>query len=637
MKRLSSFFLVLMIATGVLFAGGDSESESSSGAATGPTMAAVGGESPALTAMVDAGTIPPRDERIPLDPMIVEPLNEIGQYGGTWRRVATRFGDNRLADRMGYEPLVRRARDATAIIPNIAKDWEVVDDGKGYIFYLREGMKWSDGADFTADDFMFWYDNIALNTDLTPNFPGWGRVDGEPMVFEKIDDYTLKIKFVKAFGLFLDQMTFRGMNIYAPKHYLTQFHPDFATSADLEAKTKAAEFDSWFQLFANRNTKGINPDLPVINAWKLATEPPATVAYAERNAYYWKLDTAGNQLPYIDRIQYDIVESGEIANFKAIAGEVDMISRYMSFANYTVFQENADKEDYEVYLWKNPVSDVVNLNLTHEDPVVRSMFMDKNFRLGLSYAINRQEIADIVYLGVGEPWQALPVEEDPFYVAPKHLGYDVDRANDYLDDANMSARDSDGYRLRPNGEQFTMVVETYGAEEAGGASDEMELLREYWEAVGIKTTITNIDRSLWTARRGAGEFMALAYLTAGIHWVVDPNWFVPADNNNGWAPAAAAWNASQGAAGEEPAPELRELIDLFEEMKITVDEAARTEIGKKIIGSHVDNVWVMGLVRYPAIAIVKNNFKNVSRDGVQSYRLMTPGYLDVEQFFFDQN
>ncbi len=654
MKRFFMPCVVLFFASGLVFAGGGQESDDSGGAeSTGGVEStglgqystsdeygsAISGyhQAPMLDALVSSGDLPPVEERLPLEPAIVEPVEKIGKYGGTWRRVATRFTDNRLSDRMGYEPLVRRARDASSIIPNVAKSWEIVDGGKSYVFYLREGMKWSDGEPFTADDFMFWYEDIALNKELTPSFPNWGLVDGVPMVFEKIDDYAFKIKFVKPYGIFLDQMTFRGMNIYAPKHYLKQFHPSYTDAGDLQALAEKEEFEAWYQLFGNRNNKGTNPDLPVINSWKLATGPPATIAYAERNPYYWKIDPQGNQLPYIDEVQYDIVESGEIANFKAMAGEIDMHSRYMSFANYTVFQENAEKEDYTVVLWKNPVSDVVNINLTHEDPVIRAMFMDRNFRLGLSYAINRQEIADIVYLGVGEPWQALPVEEDPYFVPPIHLGYDVARANEYLDAAGMTSRGSDGYRLRPDGKPFTMVVETYGAEEAGGASDEMELLKEYWEAVGIKTTITNIDRSLWTARRAAGEFMALAYLTAGIHWVVDPNWFVPTNTNNGWAPLAAKWNESQGAAGEEPAPEIRQLIDWYEQMKVTVDEAKRTELGKNIIRSHAENVWIIGLARYPAIAIVKNDFKNVATNGVQSYRLMTPGYLNPEQFFFDRD
>ncbi len=636
MRRVLVIIVGLLLFAGLAFGSGKTEqpkAETKEAAKTETKMEGYS-EAPMLAALVKAGKLPALDERLPKEPQVVEPVDEIGQYGGTWRRVATRAMDNRLSDRMGYEPIVRRARDATSVIPGIAKSWEVLDGGRTYVFYLREGMKWSDGDTFDADDLVWMYDEVWTNEELTPSFPTWLKVFEEKVTVEKVSDYAVKYSFPSPNGLFLEIVTFRGPYMFTASHYMKQFHPNYADKNDLAKMVKEKEFEFWYQLYLDRNDIRGNPEAPTIRSWKLMTELPATRVVAERNPYYWKVDPQGQQLPYIDKVVYDMVESGEIANFKAMAGEIDMISRYMAFGNYTLFMENADKGDYEVYLWKNPGSDVLNLNLTYADPMMRKLFQTKNFRLALSYAINRKEIADIAYLGVGEPWQALPVEEDPFFVPPKYLDQDVNKANQLLDEMGLSKKGSDGFRLGPDGKTLALAIESYGSEEAGGASDGLELVKEYWQKVGIKTSLKFEDRSLWTARRAAGEIQVAAYLTAGIHWAVDANWFIPMWTGNAWAPEYAKWYESGGKAGEEPIPEIKELQDLFDKMTGTADEAERTRIGKQIIRSHVENVWIIGLVRYPAIAIVKNNFKNVPRDAIQSWRLMTPGYTNPEQYFF---
>ena len=593
-------------------------------------------EAPVLRTKVAAGKLPPVEKRLPEEPAVVVPVEEIGQYGGTWHRVATRVWDTLLSSRLGYEPLVRRARDAKTIIPNVAKSWKISDGGKVFTFYLRKGMKWSDGHPFTADDIIFWYEDMLLNKELTPAFPKWLTIGREPAKIEKVDDYTIRFRFAQPHALFLDYLTFRGVNIFYPKHYLKQFHPRYTSKEKLEKKVKQEGYEFWYQLFQVKSDVCQNPELPTIRSWKLKTAPPANRLVTERNPYYWKVDPAGNQLPYIDRIAFDMVESAEIANFKAIAGELDMHSRYMSFANYTLFMKNREKGDYRVIRWVNPIPDVLNINQNCKDPVLRKLFENRKFRIALSLAINREEISELCYLGVAEPWGALPCESDPYYVKPRYLEYNPEKANELLDEIGLTKRNNEGYRLRPDGKVLSVTIETYGAEEAGGAADEYQLIKEYWEKIGIKTAIKVEQRNLWESRRAAGEMQICAYLTAGIHWVVDPSWYVPTLRTSAYAPLYGLWYETGGKGGEKPTGELRRLQELYDKMKVTIDEKERTKLGKEIIRSHAENVWVIGIVRYPALCIVKNNFRNVPEDGIQSYRLMTPGYLNPEQFFIKQ-
>lgn len=180
-------------------------------------------EAPELAKLVEEGKLPTVAERLPKNPLVVEPVEKIGQYGGDWRlgHVGTHL--THMSRYMGYENLIRWSPGWKGIIPNLAEKWEASEDAKEYTFYLREGVKWSDGAPFTADDILFWYEDILLNTDLTPTIPK----DFVGLTVEKIDDYTVKFIFEQPNGLFLMRAAGVNMFILRPKHYLKQFHPKY--------------------------------------------------------------------------------------------------------------------------------------------------------------------------------------------------------------------------------------------------------------------------------------------------------------------------------------------------------------------------------------------------------------------------
>jgi len=362
-------------------------------------------EAPILAKLVEEGKLPPVEERLPDEPAVVEPIEEIGEYGGTWRHATQSQTSSWVNVRTGYEPLVRYARDGKTIIPNIVKSWEIRDDGKTYIFYLRKGLKWSDGEPFTADDIMFWYEDILLNEDLTPAFPTWLTVDEQPAKIIKVDEYTVRLEFSKPYGILLDWLA-QYDTLIPPKHYLKQFHPRYVPKEELERLAKDSGFDFWYQLFSNKNDVALNSELPVLKAWKLASTSQ-TVAVLERNPYYWKIDPAGNQLPYIDKRVVDILPDADVLNMQTLAGNFDAQLEFLDPGNFTVFKEGEETDNYRLLRWKRGESGfaLFPYQIIENDPYLTSLLHNREFRLALSLAINREEINEIVYLGLAIPWK----------------------------------------------------------------------------------------------------------------------------------------------------------------------------------------------------------------------------------------
>jgi len=262
-------------------------------------------EAPILRTKVAAGELPPVEERLPKEPMVVEPIEEIGQYGGNLRTACLGTADvATIYVPFLTEPLVRWDRTGTVVIPNVAKKWSISKDARTYTFYLRKGMKWSDGTPLTADDILFWYKDIALNKELTPVFYSWLTTGGEPVEVKKIDDYTVQFRFSQTNVLFLKNVAFQGSmpwsNMITPKHYLKQFHPNYVPKEKLITMTKEAGFDHWFQLFLDKKDYVQNSAYPVITAWQsTGSMAGRTLHTLKRNPYYWKVDPHGNQLPYL--------------------------------------------------------------------------------------------------------------------------------------------------------------------------------------------------------------------------------------------------------------------------------------------------------------------------------------------------
>ena len=424
-------------------------------------------EAPSLAAAVAAGTLPPVDERLPESPLVLEPLNEIGAYGGAMRTDllgGTDRGYGWLNRIIGYEPLVRFAPEGGVVVPNIAESWEANADSTEFTFHLRPGMKWSDGAPVTADDITFWYEDMALNEELFPGGPGGHMlVAGEPARLEKIDDLTVKFAFTAPFGLFLQQMA-SGNNLptIAPRHYGEQFHPSYNPDG-IDALIRAAGVTSWVELFTQKVggptcsnfAAWVNPELPSLHPW-LVTQPydgSSTQVVARRNPYYWKVDTADNQLPYIDEVVFTIVGDSEVLKLMTMNGQVDFVYRPQNFgiADKPVLFDNQEAGDYRFIDLSADVgaAHAIHLNLTVQDPVRQALFTNKDFRIALSHAIDREELIEIIYVGQGEALPGRPAAR--VHVLRRGIRQAVHRVrsrprNQMLDALGLTGRNGQGIR-----------------------------------------------------------------------------------------------------------------------------------------------------------------------------------------------
>ncbi len=598
-------------------------------------------EAPMLTELVEAGKLPPVEERLPEEPLVIVPVEEVGEYGGTWRRVWLGKADGPGPDRITTERLIYFTPDGRELVPNIAQSWEVSAEGKEFTFYLREGMKWSDGEPFTADDIMFWYEDMVLNDELTPVKPAWLTIGGNLGRVEKVSTYAVKFVFDQPYGLFLKYLAGPpGHGIcYYPKHYLKQFHPNYTPEEELTALTKEAGFEFWYQLFGDKTDRWMNTDLPVLSAWKCTVPATRPIMVLERNPYYWKIDIEGNQLPYVDRINHEFVENIELVNIRAVSGQIDMQARHILWENYTLFMENRDEGNYRVAKYKDDFETnmAIALNLNHKDPVLRQIFDDDRFRKALSLAINRNEINQLCYLGMcEEPRQVVPLPESEYFceeLAYAYIDYNPGEANRLLDEMGLK-RGPDGIRLRPDGKPLMITIEFTPA--FGPWADACELVAQYWTAVGVKTAVKSEERSLFYTRKAALEHdVGIWTGSVGMQPLIDPRWYMPWSEESIHAIGYAQWYQSGGKVGEKPTGDLLKTIELYEEIKKTPSDAKQKELFQEILKLNAKNLWVIGtLSSPPLLGIISNNMKNVPETGLFSWVLHSPKNFNPEQFFF---
>ncbi|MGQ9555568.1 MAG: ABC transporter substrate-binding protein [Anaerolineae bacterium] len=594
------------------------------------------GEAPMLAELVQAGQLPPVEERLPKEPMVVQVIEEIGQYGGTWDQAVTGQADCNGA--MGYatEPWVIFDTTGEKWMPYLAKKVEISEDGTEFTFYLREGHKWSDGEPFTADDILFWYEDIVLNDELSPSKPAWLKSGGELGVVSKVDDYTVKFKFAKPHGtllLFMAYVWGGGGGIGYPAHYLKQFHAKYAKKEDLDKMVADAKLETWDQLFNSKLAYAMNSELPTLKAWKLKELGPPWVF--ERNPYYYKVDPEGNQLPYIDYVRLAAVEDKQMITMKAVAGELSLQGRNISFGDMPLFMENREKGDYRVIkkMAENVAFTIFPNQTLVGDDVMLQLIQDIRFRKAMNLAIDRDEINELIYLGERSPISGvfpLIADEQELF---EHLKLDPDQANALLDEMGLEMG-SDGVRLRPDGKPLVVKVDVFSSKEY---MDAAELVANYWAAIGVKMSPEEISYDLWWPRIYSHEYAFCGYVKDGLQKLacfVYLRSYAPVDHSTYWAPAWGLWYQTGGTEGVEPTGDARKGQQLFDEAKVTVDSAKQLEILAEIQRLDLKNVWeVLTLGSGPVIQIAKNNFRNVPE---VPYSVLHDSDLWAEQYFIKQ-
>ncbi|WP_017573215.1 ABC transporter substrate-binding protein [Nocardiopsis halotolerans] len=605
------------------------------------------GEAPMLAALVESGDLPPLEERLPDEPLVVEPHDRVGVYGGEWNTAILGVGDwPWLGRTVGYENLTRWDPEWQGAIPNLAESWEYNEDATQLTFTLRAGLRWSDGEPFTSDDVVFAFNDVFNNEDLTP------VAAASPGTAEKVDDQTFTITFDEPDALWAGSDLLQYQVVNKPRHYLEQFHIDHNPDADELAEELG--YTDWVEMFEDK--AGVidsarywqNPDMPTMYPWQVV-EPLADSGrmVLERNPYYWKVDTEGNQLPYIDRVVFDILPDEEVMLVRALNGEFDMHSRHFNtLENRPTLAEARESGGYEFFELRPAEMNtaMVSLNLTHPDEELRRTFNDEDFRIALSHAINRQDIIDVVYRGQGEPWQGAPREDSPFYneeLAKQYTEYDVDLANRILDEAGYDERDSDGFRTSPRGEtvRFTLSVPT---DFRPDIVDSMEMVVGFWQELDIDVELNTEDRSLWQTRRENNEHDANVWSgdNGMMDAMYDPRWYAPTQSGeSNFAIPWAQWYVSDGqdTRSQEPPDDVRAHLELYDAVQAEPDPEARIGLMRDFLAVSQEQFYAMGISLSPTgYGIVADHFHNVPESMPSSGNYNDPGPTNPEQYFIEE-
>ena len=606
-----------------------------------PAPAAKFKEAPQLAALVAAGKLPPVQDRLPLNPEVVKPFEKIGKYGGQWTSGSIETNGNDYKRIIGYEQLVRWTPKWDGVIPSVAESYQSNAEGTQFTFKLRKGLKWSDGKPYTADDIVFWYEDVVMNKDVSPTPPT------TPYKVEKIDDYTVVWKFETPQGLFIKQIAQVDHNATAyPKHYLQQFHKKYNPNADELAKKE--NLATWVDLFTAKDDPHQNPDLPRLWAW-LPTQPigkGGTRVVCERNPYYFKVDPEGNQLPYIDRFNMEFVTNNEVLVLKCLNGEIDFQEQWISAAkNKPVFVDNQEKGKYHLFeTTPTYVGEfVIQFNRDCTDPVKAEIFRNKDFRIGLSYAINRQELIDVVMVGQSAPQQAAPRPDSPYYderLAKQYTEYDLKKANEYLDKC-FPKKDAQGFRLGPDGKRISFIMEI----DQGRTTyvDMCELIKPMWAKVGIEMNVKLIERSLWEerCRRKNFDFHVSGHKFgggAGESVLLDPRfWFPNSGNNCMYAKKWGFWYQNpKDPVAEEPPAEVKKSMELWRQLIATPDEQKQKELLKQIFAIAADQFYCIGTVlEMNGYGICTNRLKNTPKTLPLSWIYPTPAPFNTCQFYIE--
>jgi peptide/nickel transport system substrate-binding protein len=616
----------------------------------GAAFAQAAKEAPALAELATGGKVPKLSERLPASPLVVQ-VEKVGKYGGTLRRGLRGSADhNGILRMVGNQGLVRWNLAFTEVMPNVAEKWDVNSDSSEFTFYLRKGMRWSDGKPFTADDVVFSIEDCAKNSELYKSVPSPLVIAGKPCTVTKVDDSTVKFKFAGPYALFLEQMaTPLGQHptLFA-KHYCSQFHPKYNTSvADL---VKAANLSDWGTLFRNKcgdieiPSRWGNPDKPTLDPWVIK-EPytgGATRVTMERNPYFWQVDTAGNQLPYIDRISFSISQDVESLMLDAVSGRLDIQDRHIdTLQNKPTLSQNAQKGGYRLLeLVSSSAQQVqIYLNITHKDPKMREMFANKEFRQALSYGINRPEIIDLVYLGQSEPYQTGPRPGHPWYhekLGRQFTEFNQGQANAILDKLGYTKKDGQGFRLRPDGQKVFFAIDVIPTLYPD-AVDTLELVKRHWAEIGVDVKINTIERALYYTRGDNNDHDAAVWPgPGGLDPMLDPrDFFAQHTQGSRYAIPWTQWYVSGGKEGQEPPESQKQRMKLFDDARATADQAKRGAAMKQLFDLTADAFETIGIcLGVNAFGIVKTNLQNVPAKTPSSWSWPNPGPAMPQQFFF---
>lgn len=606
-------------------------------------------DSPALAAKVADGQVPPLAERLPKVPRVIDVAamgRQPGRHGGTIRMLMGDQRDIRMMTIYGYTRLVVYD-DRLELVPDLLEGFEVAE-GRIFTLRLRPGHRWSDGQPFTAEDFRYWWEDVANNKRLSPGGPPQVlKVGEESAKVEILDPLTVRYSWSQPNPVFLPALAgTQPVYIAMPAHYLKQFHPRYADKEELERKVKAVRVKDWGSLHErfSRQYRPENPELPTLDPWRNTTAIPAEQFRFVRNPYFHRIDETGRQLPYVDEVTLTIGTTSLIPA-KTAAGESDLQARYLAFADYTFLKDAAKRMNFSVRLWKRAEGAWFALmpNLNVIDPVWRDLNRDARYRRALSLAINRKDINRVLFFGLAKESGNTALPESPLYdegLAQMFMKPDRAEANRLLDEIGLARRDGEGVRLLPDGRRLEFTVET-----AGSSTDEtdiLDLIKQDFIAVGIKIHPRSSQLDVFRRRILAGQTIMSCWTgmdNALVAAEMEPDALAPTSPSQFNWPRWGQYHESGGREGEAPdIPEAKELIELYKAWRRSTTHAERRAIWQKMLSINAEQLFSIGVVNGTLQpVVVSKHLRNVPDKGLYSFE---PGaffgrYMP-DTFWFDR-
>lgn len=570
-----------------------------------------------------SGKLPAVADRLPAQPLIELPYETCGKYGGTLRGLA-RAPESGTSDILSWRQvnLVRISDDLKTIVPDVARSWTWNKDYTAITFELRKGHKWSDGQPFGADDVVFFFEDIVNNKELSPETT---KEWGVNVHAKKIDDEHVELSFDEPFPGLLTYIATSGsyFALFAPKHHFMAMQPKYNPKADEDAK--AAGFENWVKRFDTiydkwMDAQALTPEalkVPTLESHVIEVNPDTQQRIFKANPYYFKVDSSGQQLPYIDR-HHERFLNADLQTLAIMNGEVDYKAQGVDLETYPTVKENEAKGGYKVLLPAGSIGASLAFNITHKDPKLRAVYSDLRFRQAVSHAINRAEMNEVQYFGLGKPSQALPAQLSFATDADKNymIDYDPDKSNALLDEMGMK-RGADGMRTYPDGSPFTILWE-YSSQMA--RAEFVKLMTDYLKAIGLNVTAKELTSE------ATRENAKAATSDINMEWdvpyeptlVADINLYVPyySDISPLFGIKWKQWWNSNGSEGEEPPAWAKRMFEIAREWKTVVPGSPRyTELGKELVKLNLENMTIIGTVgEIPKPVMVGDKLHNVKTD-----------------------
>ena len=574
-----------------------------------------------VKAFVDAGKLPPVTERLPKEPMVYKTANQpdgTGVYGDVMRHVigGRPEGWNYWAGQsygwggidIGLVECLTRTGPLFTVnasdlqpLPNLAKSWDWSEDGKTLTVKLVEGAKWSDGVDFTTDDIEFYYNDIVNDSNVKP-LNGASPASYSNGKLTVIDKYSFSLSFETAFPEAVLYNFAYGNFCPDPAHALKPHHPKYGGKS----------YDDFRNAFPSDYM-----NFPSLGAWVVVEHRPDDVVVLRRNPYYWKVDEAGNQLPYLDEMQYRlstwadrdiqaVAGTGDFSNLEQAENYVESLKKAADPASPAKLAFGPRTIGYSLYPnysvngWGEPDAN---------QQAIRELNRNLDFRKAISYGLDRQRLGESLVKGpFTTPYPGGLYAGTSFYDKDSTVYYpfDKDSAKASLAAAGLTDTDGNGFVNLPNGGadlNVTLLTNADYQTDKNLAEGVIAMMGD----IGLKVTLNAL----------AGKDREAAGLAGKFDWQIVRNGtelITVVQSTTALAPVGPTTSNHHqaNAKGELVLQDYeKQLVDLVNKFMATRDPAERVALMKQYQKIYTENLDGIGLTAYPGALIINKRFANI--------------------------